>query len=276
MILVTGATGNVGAELVRMLAGTGQRVRALTRSGEFRGLPAGAEPAAGDLNRPESLHAALTGVSGLFLLPGFTDMPGLLTAVRDAGVEHVVLLSGSSAAVGEVSNAFARYMLESEQAVAASSVPWTFLRPFEFMSNTLRWASQLRAGDVVRAAFAGAAAAVIDPYDIAAVAAVALTRPGHHGRSYSLSGPQALRPADQVAVLGAVLKRNLQFEAQPDDEARAEMLNTMAAEYVNGFFRLYEDGTLNESEVLPTVADLTGRQPRTFAQWAAAHADAFR
>jgi uncharacterized protein YbjT (DUF2867 family) len=275
MILVTGATGNVGGELVRALAREGQPVRALVRAGSQPELPAGAEAAAGDLNEPESMRAALTGARGMFLYPGYRDAPGTLEEARRAGVQHVVLLSGSSAASGDMSNAVSRYMIESETAVRACGLAWTILRSFGFMSNTLQWAPQLKAGDVVRAPFAGVPVAVIDPHDIAAVAAACLTSPGHEGRVYTLSGPESLRPADRVRILREVLGRDLKFEGQPDEEARAEMSANMPQEYVDAFFNFYVEGALDESQVLPTVGDVTGRPPRTFRQWAQAHAGAF-
>jgi uncharacterized protein YbjT (DUF2867 family) len=145
-----------------------------------------------------------------------------------------------------------------------------------FMSNALQWLPQLRAGDVVRAPFGQVRAAVTDPADIAAVAARALTAPGHEGRVYELSGPDSLTAADRVAILGQALGRDLRFEAQTDEEARAEMSATTPARYVDAFFDFYAAGTLDESRVLPTVREVTGRPPRTFAQWAAAHAGAFR
>ena len=92
---------------------------------------------------------------------------------------------------------------------------------------------------------------------------------------YTLSGPEALRPADRARILGEVLGRDLEFEAQPDDEARAEMSASMPASYVAAFFDFYVTGTLDESQVTPDVADVTGRAPRTFRQWAQAHADLF-
>jgi len=203
-------------------------------------------------------------------------MPGLLAEIKRAGAEHVVLLSGSSAGAGDMTNAISRYMINSETAVRDSGVSWTILRPSGFMSNTLQWVPQLRAGDVVRAPFAGVRVAMIDPHDIAAVAALALTSAGHEGKHYMLTGPQPLLPADRVRVLSTVLGRDLRFEGQPDAEARAEMSAAMPAEYVDAFFNFNVDGTLDDSSVLPTVHEVTGRPPRTFEQWAAAHADAFR
>jgi uncharacterized protein YbjT (DUF2867 family) len=276
MFLVTGATGNVGAEVVSALAAADQPVRALTRPDSSAAPPPGVEAVAGDLNRPDSLAGALAGVRGVFLLPGYADMEGLLAAVRGAGVERVVLLSGSSAQSGDTTNAISAYMIGSEDAVRAAGVSFTILRPYGFMSNALRWRDQLRAGDVVREPFADVPVAVVDPHDIAAVAARALLDAGHEGRSYVLSGPQALLPADRVALLGAALGRDLRLEAQPDAEARAQMSAQMPVEYVEAFFDFYVEGSLDESQVQPTVADVLGREPRTFAQWAAAHAHAFR
>jgi uncharacterized protein YbjT (DUF2867 family) len=271
MYLVTGSTGNVGAELVRALIQAGAPVRALTRADTGKPTPAGVQLAIGDLNRPETLRDALAGVRGLFLLPGYQDMKALLAEAASAGVERVVLLSGSSAD-GDQSNAITRYMSASEAAVHGSGLAWSVLRPSAFMSNTLEWVPQLRAGDLVRAPFAGVRAATVDPADIAAVAALALLDPGHGGQTYRLTGPEALLPPDRVAVLAEVLGRPLRFAGQRDDDARAEMSASMPAEYVDAFFSFYVEGTLDESPVLPTVAELTGRPARTFRQWAEAHA----
>jgi uncharacterized protein YbjT (DUF2867 family) len=275
MILVTGATGNVGAELVGELTAAGVPVRALVRRQDAK-LPNEVQRAVGDLNQPNSVAPALRGVRGVFLLSGYQDMPRLLARIRAAGVERVVLLSGGAAAGSDLDNAISRYMIGSEEAVRASGVAWTILRPCAFMSNALRWVPQLHAGDVVTVPFAGVSNALIDPYDIARVAATALSSDQHDGQVYRLSGPQSLLPADQVRALGAVLGRDLRLEAQSDKQARSDMSANMPAEYVQAFFSFYVDGTLDESQVLPTVEEVTGKRPRTFEQWAQLHADAFR
>jgi uncharacterized protein YbjT (DUF2867 family) len=276
MILVAGATGNVGGELVRALAGAGRAVRGLVRASSRSALPAGAESVTGDLDRPESLSAALAGVRGVFLLSGYKDMPGLLAEIRRAGVERVVLLSGSSVRTGDMGNAIARYMIRSEEAVRAAGVPWTMLQPASFMSNTLQWAAQIRSGDLVRAPFPRVRVATIDPSDIAAVAAHVLFTDGHEGRSYLLTGPESLSPSDRVGVLAGVLGRELRFEGLSDAEAREDLARSMPPAYVDAFFSFFVDGKLDESVVRPTVQELLGRPPRTFEQWALDHAGAFR
>jgi uncharacterized protein YbjT (DUF2867 family) len=168
-------------------------------------------------------------------------------------------------------------MIVSEQAVCDSGLDWTVLRCSGFMSNAIRdWLSQLQAGDVVRAPFGDVRIAVIDPHDIAAVAALALTGPEHGRRIYRLTGPEALLPAEQVAILAVVLGRDLRFRPLSDAEARTEMSLTMPADYVDALFSYFADGTYDDSKVLPTVEELTGRRPRSFREWAAAHAELFR
>ncbi len=274
MILVTGATGNVGSEVVRALREAGEPVRALVRD-PSAAVPDAVEIVSGDLDRPESLATALAGVTAVFLLPGFQDMPGVLAQIRKSGVARVVLLSGGSAGDGDPDNAISSYMARSEAAVRESGLPWTFLRPASFMTNALRWIPELRAGDEVREPFPHVRVASIDPYDIAAVATRALLSAKHEGQIYYLSGPEPLLPADRLAILGEVLGRTLTLRALSPDEARAELTAAMPAKYVDAFFRFYIDGTLDESMVRPTVADITGRPPRTFREWATAHARAF-
>ncbi|HEX3764494.1 MAG TPA: NAD(P)H-binding protein [Kofleriaceae bacterium] len=277
MILVTGATGNVGGELVRQLAAARQPVRALVRTAVPGAFPAGIELATGDLDQPASLAAALAGVRGVFLLGGHRDMPGVLAQFRDAGVAHVALLSSRSVIGGQPGNAIVDMWLAAESAVHASGVAWTVLQPSGFMSNALRWLPQLRTGDVVRAPFGDAAIAAIDPHDIAAVAALVLTAgAAHAGRSYPLTGPRAWLPRDQLAVLAAVLGRPLRFEPQPDAEARLAMARSFPPAFVDAMFRLFVGGEFDDATVLPAVEQLLGRPPRSFEAWARDHAAAFR
>jgi uncharacterized protein YbjT (DUF2867 family) len=275
VILVTGATGNVGSELVRALAEAGEPVRALSRSGRTDGLPAGVQAVAGDLNRPGTVRDALDGVRAMFLMPGYEGQRGILADARAAGVERVVLLSARSAGTGDTSNAVSAYLIDAEEAVRASGLAWTFLRPTSFMSNALRLVDQIRAGDTVRVPFPDAYTTDIDPSDIARCALRALLSDEYTGHALELTGPEALLPADRVRILGKALGRDLLPVALGHAEARAEMEAQMPKPYVDAFFSFFVDGTLDESVVLPTVREVTGRPPRTFEQWARTHAAEF-
>ncbi|MFE6281929.1 NAD(P)H-binding protein [Streptomyces sp. NPDC057877] len=275
MFLVTGATGNVGAELVRGLAEAGEPVRAMSRAGRTDGLPPGVQAVAGDLNRAETVRDALDGVRAMFLMPGYGAQREILADARDAGVERVVMLSGRSAGTGDTGNAVAGYMIEAETSVRESGLAWTFVRPTSFMSNALQLADQIRAGDTVRVPFPDAPTADIDPHDIARTALHALRSAEFAGRVLEVSGPEALLPADRVRILGKVLGRELRTVGLTNEEARAELEARMPVPYVDAFFSFFVDGTLDESEVLPTVEEVTGRAPRTFEEWARAHAAEF-
>ena len=273
MILITGATGNIGGATLEALAADGRRVRAMSRS--ERTWPEGVEGVTGDLDDPESLVRAADGVEAVFLLSGYAGTERLLEAVRAAGGTRAVLLSSSSAPSGDETNAVAKYHIEAERTVRDSGLEWTMLQPNSFMANALQWAPQLKSGDVVRGPFGSVAVAAVDPADVGAVAALALTAPGHAGQAYRLSGPEALRPEEQVAILGRVLDRDLRWEGWSDEQARAELESQMPTPYVDAFFSFFVDGLIDETTVQPTIPQLLGRPARSFETWARAHAGAF-
>jgi uncharacterized protein YbjT (DUF2867 family) len=280
MILVTGATGHVGSELVRRLAAAGEPVRAMTRRPAKARLPAGAEAVYGDAADPASLDAALAGVDGVFLMsaqavgtaPEPTHDLALAAAAARAGVRRVVKLSTLDGGRGD--DPIARWQRTAETAVTdpARGFAWTLLRPGRFMSNALQWTGQLRAGDEVAIPFADRSAASVDPADLAEIAALALTSTsGHAGAVYELSGPQSLTPTEELAVLGEILGRDLRVRPVPTDTARAGMAGYgFPPEVVDAIMRRTLDGDRG-SQVLPTVEKVLGRPARTFAQWARAH-----
>jgi uncharacterized protein YbjT (DUF2867 family) len=277
MIVVTGATGNVGRQVVRSLADRGVRVRAVARRPGAVTFPPRVEVVAADLATRGAAAPALAGARGVFLLGTFAT-PELLAHAREAGVEHVVALTSRCVVGGRPDNAVTGMWLDAEAAVRASGVPWTILRPSGFHANALRWLPQLRQGDVVRAPWPGVPIASIDPADIAAVAATALTDLGAGlvGAAPSLSGPEPLTPGDQVATLARVLGRPLRYEPLGDADARAAMLaEGTPAEIVDALFRFFTDGEFDDSPVLDTVQRITGRPPRTFDAWARDSAAAF-
>jgi uncharacterized protein YbjT (DUF2867 family) len=262
-----GATGNVGSQVVAALRERGAPVRAVSR--RERSWPDGVEGFVGDPNVEHGLDEAVDGVDAVFMMSGYAAEAGLLEAL---GTAHVVLLSASSAALGGGGNAMAAMHLDSERAVSAAGSSWTFLRPCSLQSNVLRWRDQLAEGDVVRAPFADVPPAMIDPADIGAVAALALTTPGHEGQTYRLSGPAALTPADQVALLGEVLGRELVLSPMTDDEAREQM----GSPYGDAAVEIFRGHPELETEVQHTIERLLGRRPGSLADWLVRNVERFR
>jgi uncharacterized protein YbjT (DUF2867 family) len=253
---------------MRQLSGRNEPVRALVRQSGKLELPAGATEAQGDLDQPEALDEALASVQAVFLLGVARDMPKLLRKLSTAGVERVVLLSSRSVIGGKPDNAIVKMWLQAETAVQSSGLAWTVLRPSGFASNALRWLPQLRQGDLVRAPFARAAIASIDPADIAAVALLSLLSQGHAGKHYALSGPEAQLPEQQLEILGKVLGRAVRFEAQPDDEALDELRKTAPPGFAEAFKRFFVEGEFDDSTISGTFRELTGREPQSFEAWA--------
>jgi uncharacterized protein YbjT (DUF2867 family) len=273
-VLVTGASGNAGGAVVASLAAEGLPGRALVRKDVE--LPAGIEAVYGDLNQPDTFADSLAGVSGIFLLSGYDQVEELLANAVKAGVRRVALLSSSSVVGTSTDNAIAAYHQAAEAAVTASGLEWTFLRPNTFMSNTLRWLDQLRAGDEVRVQFPDVPISTIHPGDIADVAVRALTDDGHARTAYRLSGPVALKPAEQVAILGAALGRNLQARELSRAESHEELFASMPAPYASAIEGFFADGIIDETTVTDTVESVTGHAPRTLQQWTQENAELFR
>jgi uncharacterized protein YbjT (DUF2867 family) len=281
MILVTGATGHVGAELVEQLHLRGLPVRAMTRRPAAALLPAGVEVVHGDCDEPDSLTAAFEGVDRAFLMsaqavgsaPEPTHDLRLVRAAQRAGVTNVVKLSVYSGGNGD--DPIADWHRVAEAAVIDSGLSWTILRPGRFMSNALQWRPMIQRGDTVHIPFASRPAASIDPADIAAVAVAALTTDDHVDVGYQLSGPEALTPAEELKILAETLGRPLRLVEPSAEAAKAGMVeHGIPADLVDAMLARTLDST-EGTEVLPTVGKILGRPPATFSEWAARHATQF-
>ncbi|MET7509479.1 NAD(P)H-binding protein [Streptomyces albidoflavus] len=278
MILVTGATGTVGREVVRRLPG-GVRARLMSRSGVTGGVRPGHEAVTADYGDAGSLGRALAGVRTAFLVtgrPGGDDDARFLRAARAAGVERVVKLSAAAVLDPGADDLITRWQRANEELLRGCGTAWTLLRPRAFMSNTLSWAASVRAEGVVRALYGASANACVDPGDVAEAAVRTLTEDGHAGRAYTLTGPAAVTPVEQTEQLGEVLGVPLRFEELGPERAlaalRARHPEPVARALLASALR-QRDGA--KAEVVETVRAVTGLPARPFRVWAEEHRGAF-
>lgn len=278
MILVTGATGNVGRHVLDLLITGGHAVRALSRTPQRAVWPAGVDVVSGDLADPASLDAALTGVESVFLFAVPGSGPAFVAAARRAGVRRVVLLSSSGVDDdAEVQDGhIAAYHAEIEQALRGAGLAWTFLRPDGFAVNSLAWAGQTKAGDVIRGAYAQAAFAPVHEADIAAVAVAALTGDGHAGRVYRLTGPQWLTHAEQAAILGQALGRPIRYAELPADVVRQKMSDLLPGPILDSIFAIWASSLSRAATTTTDIEKVTGRPARSYHDWVLDHATAFQ
>ncbi|MFD7156015.1 NAD(P)H-binding protein [Kribbella sp. NPDC059898] len=266
MILVTGATGTIGSELVRQLEARGAQVRGMTRKPhEFF--------VHGDFDDPDSLRKAIDGADTVFALtaPG-PWVPAhdraLVDAAVEVGVQKIVKLSAIGSTDDEMP---ANWHAAGERAVRDSGLTWTILRPAGFASNALRWLPAIQAGQPIPNQTGSGRHAFVDPYDVAAVAAEALLS-DHHDHTYTLTGPELLSVPDQVAVLSDVLGSPLSVVDVPPEvyaeQLRAAGLDEAVVSVALRGAELIRSG--GEETVTDDVERVLGRPARTFREWARA------
>ncbi|MFJ3896274.1 MULTISPECIES: SDR family oxidoreductase [unclassified Streptomyces] len=279
MIVVTGATGNIGRPLTRALVAAGQEVTAVSRHPAT--VPDGARHVVADLARPAGLAPALAGAKALFLLlSGDLHAPGsrpadIIRAADAAGVRRVVLLSTQGVSTRPF-GATRVAMRGLEDVLRDSGLEWTVLRPGGFASNALWWSESVRARRVVAAPFGDVGVPVIDPTDIAEVAAAGLMTDQHTGRTYELTGPEVITPRAQTEAIATALGAPVHFHDLTRAEAKSAMSQAMPPELAEDTLAILGAPTPAELRVSPDVERVLGRAPRTFAEWAERHVEAFR
>lgn len=280
-ILVIGATGTVGRQVVARLAAMGMQVRAMARNPGAARLPPQVEVVRGDLTLPETLDRCFHGIDTVFLV--WTATPAAVAPALERIIKHARRIVYLSAPLKTAHPLFQqpnplRAMFEQiERLIETSGLQWTFLRPGMFAANALNWwAPQIRAGDVVRWPYLAAPTAPIDERDIATVAVRALCEDGHAGAEYVLTGPQSLSQFEQVSAIGRVIGRSLRIEEISPDEARRELLTIGPLVAVNMLLAAWAAAIGQPAHVTSAVEEITGAPARTFLDWATDNAAAFR
>ena len=277
MILVTGATGNIGSALLKELHACGAApLRGLTRDAARASFPEGVQAVEGDFARTASLKPALEGVNSLFLVSRMGSDADILDAARQAGVEHVVLVSSITVQTHPHLGP-ANENLAVERLLKGSGMAWTVLRPTQFASNALWWAASIREHQPVRVPYADVGLPTIHPADIASVARGALTESGHQGRTYALTGPERVTARQQVEAIAAALEREVPVVEIDREEAHRHMAAFMGDEAADAVLDV-TGGDVNDEllKVRDTVSQVTGSPARPFHQWVSENAAAFR
>ncbi|MEU6067478.1 NAD(P)H-binding protein [Streptomyces sp. NPDC047082] len=279
MIVVTGATGNVGRPLTRALTEAGEPVTAVSR--HAAAVPDGVRHAAADLTEPGSLTPALDGAKALFLLLSGdlhapearpTDIIGLAAA---SGVRRVVLLSSQGVATRPLGPSRVA-MRAVEDALRESSLDWAILRPGGFASNALAWAESVRMQGTVAAPFGDVGVPIVDPADIAKVAEACLLDDRHTGGVYELTGPEVITPHQQAETIATALGSPVRFHELTRDEAKAAMTQFVPAELADDTLDILGAPSPAELRISPDVERVLGRAPRPFIDWVARNIAAFR
>jgi len=281
MILITGASGNVGSEVLKQAAAAKLKIRAAYLSADKpKGAPADVETILMDYAKPETIRAALTGIEKVFLVgppaPNVAELEGsFVNEAKKSGVKHVVKLS----ALGGRKAIFPGLHRDSEEKIEASGLPYTFLRPNGFMQNFVNYNSgTINTQNAFYAAQGNGAVSHIDIRDIASVAVKVLSGSGHEGKAYSLTGPEALTNAQVAGKLSRVLGRIIRYVDVPPDDFKKSLLSAGVPEWsANALLdlqRLYREG--GASLVDPTVERLTGRGAISFDDFVGDYSFAFQ
>jgi uncharacterized protein YbjT (DUF2867 family) len=283
MILVIGATGTNGAEVVRRLAAADHQVRALVRDpARATGLPtANVELVRGDLDDTASLDRAFAGVGRAFVVTAVDERTvgwfrNAFEAARRAGRPHVVKFSALGA--GARDTPIQRQHTDTDELLQGSGLPYTILRPNSFFQNMLWSAGSIKEQGAFYLPLRDARQSLVDVRDIAAVAVRVLTEPGHEGQTYEITGPQSLSYADVAATLTKVLGKPVRYVDVPPEAARESMLKAgmprWNADALTELYTAFATGRF--AYTTDVVQRLTGRAPVSFEQFACAHTAAFQ
>jgi uncharacterized protein YbjT (DUF2867 family) len=283
-ILITGASGNVGHNVMKLLMEKGEDIRLSSRNPESAGFPAGIETVTIDLTKPETLEPALKGIKQVFL---YTKPDGVNEFVQEAvkaGVEKIVLLSSLSASFppGEgqernETNAFnANIHLTVENAIEGSNLTWCFLRPGAFATNSLNWTKPIKFQGKVSLPYPMAHSTPIHEMDIAEVAVKALTGNELDRTKLMMTGPESITQKQQIEAISKAIGKDIIIEEITPDEARTQMSKYISPQYIEMMLSYQAKAVNKPGTVYPEYEKIMGKPSRTFSQWANDHADDFK
>ncbi len=284
MILVTGATGRTGSEVVKALIAKGEQVRALVRDPERAGAiqGPGVELVVGDVEKPETWDAALQGVDKAFLLspegPQMAELHGKFAdAAKLAGVRHLLRMS-ILVANPDSPLAIGKWHGEADQNVANSGIPYTIIRPAYFMQNIIGSARMIASDGAFPGAMGDGKVGAIDTRDIGNVAATVLTSDGHEGKTYPLTGPEALSMGELAGKLSAVLGKEVKYVNVSQEKAKGDLMAMGMPDWMaDGWVAIaMMISTGAATMVTPMVKGINGEEPRSFDQFARDYASAFK
>jgi uncharacterized protein YbjT (DUF2867 family) len=279
MIVVTGATGNVGRPLTQALAKAGEQVRAVSR--HAAAMPDGVRHVPADLAEPQGLTPALDGAKALFLLlSGDLHAPearptDIIDLAAASGVRRVVLLSSQGVATRPLGPSRIA-MRAVEDALRESGLDWAVLRPGGFASNALAWAESVRTQGTVAAPFGDVGVPIVDPADIAEVAAACLLDDRHTGGIFELTGPEVITPRQQSEAIAAALGSPVRFHELTREEAKTAMTQFVPPELADDTLDIISAPNPAERRISSDVEQVLGRAPRPFNNWVARSIAAFR
>lgn len=270
-ILIVGATGKVGTELVSLLSGAGTACRALTRDSSRTALfqDLNVEVVCGDLNNRDDISAAVKGISQIFLLtrdhPRQANLEGNLIAIaKQEGVTKIVKSSAFAAGL-QPPVGYGVTHAESERLLMESGLQWVILRPYMFMQNFLEIADSIKSGDLIPMPLGKAGIGLVDARDVALAATRVLLEGGHEDRIYELTGPESLTMADCAEVFSTALGREIRYRSPPywltGLIMRAQGVSAWDVSMRKQLFRMISEG--GEARLTDDVQRLTGRSPRS-------------
>lgn len=283
-ILVIGATGNIGKELTKLLAKKGEKVRVTVRptshTEELKAL--GVEMIQADLHAPSSLKEAMNGIEKVFFatpfVPNMVEISrNIIQAAKEAGVKHLVKISGAGAELEAIT--MAKWHRTIEKEIEQSGIAYTFLRPNSFMQNIVNFSAHtIKDHGAFYAPIGDGKIALVDARNVAKVAYHVLTEEGHENKAYYLSGPEAISYPEIADILSSVTGSSIKYVDVPAEGARQSMLDAgMPVETVDALLELYHINKLGyTAEVSNTVEEITGQKATSFETFAKDYKEVFK